>query len=238
MIEFLFSALLLGLAGSLHCVGMCGAIVTAFSMNSKNKSFTAQFVSSLMNNLGRISTYIILGVIAGVISSVSSSLGFLTGLRIIAALILIMVGVNLILNQKGFSWIESFGAKIWQHIKPMATAINPAKSNFHSYISGLLWGLIPCGLVYSAVTAATASGDITYSVLFMALFGFGTLLPLLAMGIGFSHLAYWMKKPWVKNSLAVLLIGFGSWSLYSLTQHSGHNMNESSEPNHQHHQHH
>ncbi|WP_144393658.1 sulfite exporter TauE/SafE family protein [Pleionea sediminis] len=236
MLESFLTGLLLGLGGSLHCVGMCGAIVTALSVTSKNQSFSRTSLITLCYNLGRISTYVILGVLAGFISSLADSFGFLTGLRILAAILLIITGLYLLNIWKGLLALEHVGGKVWTKVKPLTQKLNPSHSSLHAIITGMLWGLIPCGLVYSAIGVATAQGSISASILLMFAFGLGTLGPVLLMGIGFTSVAQWLKKTWLRYAFAIFMIAFGIWSLASIASHM--TMNHSKHATEQHHHHH
>ncbi len=235
MYELLVTGFLLGLGGSLHCVGMCGTIVTALSFGTRNQSFARTSVIALFNNLGRMSTYMLLGVLAGLISQSSEHLGALLYLRIAAAILMILVGLYLLQWWNGLLVIEKAGLGLWKKIQPIASKINPSRSVFHAWISGMIWGLIPCGLVYSALGIALAKGSVENSLGFMAAFGLGTLFPMLLMAVGFSSIAQWLKKPLFKWLVSFSMIGFGVWSLVMLAMHSGHGANHSGHNNHKNH---
>jgi hypothetical protein len=233
-IETLLTGLALGLAGSLHCVGMCGAIVTALSFSAQKQSFGQATITTLVYNTGRIMTYVMLGAIAGVIGSLGDTFGVFSVLRIVAALLLMMTGFYLTGWWQGLLLLERLGQNLWHRLKPLTQSLSPARSLLHAFASGMLWGMIPCGLVYSALGIATAQGEMVKSLAFMLAFGAGTFAPMVFMGIGFTRVAQWLKKPWIRYCLALSLILFGGWSLYSnVTQgnHSSH-MNH---PSHQEH---
>lgn len=239
MIETIVTGFILGLGGSLHCVGMCGTIVTAFSFATKEKSFLQTTLTTLHYNLGRVLTYCLLGVLAGFVSTLGDTLGFLNVLRTFAAILLIATGVYLLGWWNGILFLEKIGARVWQKIQPLSKKLNPSRSRLQATFSGMLWGLLPCGLVYSAIAIASAQGGISSGVLFMLAFGFGTLGPLMMMGIGFTRVSQWLRRPFVKITLASFMIAMGCWSIISINSHgNSHGKHEQHQDKHTMHQHH
>lgn len=221
-LETISTGFLLGLAGSLHCVGMCGAIVTSLSFSTQRQSFSRATLTTLFYNSGRIITYVVLGALVGVIGAMGDNLGFLSILRIIAALLLVMTGLYLTNWWKGLLLLERAGQTLWAKLKPLTSKLSPSSSPVHAVASGILWGFIPCGLVYSALGIATAQGGITQSMAFMLTFGAGTFAPMMMMGIGFTRVAQWFRQPWLRYLLAFGLIAFGSFTLFTAIAHMGH----------------
>ncbi len=239
MIETIITGFALGLGGSLHCVGMCGTIVTAFSFATKNKNFLQSTLTTLHYNLGRVLTYCLLGALAGFISTIGESLGFLIVLRALAATLLIATGIYLLGWWNGILLLEKVGAQAWRKIQPLTKKLNPSRSRFQATLSGMLWGLLPCGLVYSAIAIATAQGGVPKGILFMLAFGFGTLGPLMMMGIGFTRVSQWLRRKLVKITLGGFMIAMGCWSLYSINSHGNSHDHHEQDPDkqtmHQHH---
>ncbi len=236
--ETLITGFTLGLAGSLHCVGMCGAIVTALSFSAQKQRFSQATLTTLFYNTGRIVTYTLLGILAGVIGSLGDSFGVLSVLRVIAAILLIMTGLYLTEWWKGLLLLERAGQSLWQSLKPLTSKLSPSSSKLHAIMSGLLWGLIPCGLVYSALGIATAQGSISSSVGFMLAFGGGTFAPMVLMGVGFTRITQWLRKVWLKYLLALGLIAFGGWNLYNVVAHGVHSSDTEQSKQHNSHHHH
>lgn len=180
-------ALLMGMAGSLHCVGMCGPI--AMALPASQQQGLARFGGSLMYNAGRISTYAIFGGIFGFLGrgfawfAWQQRISVLLGVVILVFLLfpLLFPGKSLHpLISKAMYGVRSQLAK---HLaKPSVAA---------QYTTGLLNGLLPCGLVYMALTGAAITGDPLQGMIFMALFGLGTL-PAMAMTTFFGQ---WLKQP-------------------------------------------
>ncbi|MEE4245661.1 MAG: sulfite exporter TauE/SafE family protein [Kangiellaceae bacterium] len=224
MTELLFTGLLLGLAGSLHCVGMCGPIVTALSLSSRTSSFSKALLATVLYNLGRLNTYIIIGLVFGLVGEFGDSVSALKVLRLLAAILLIATGLYLTNIWRGVLVLEKLGQGLWRKVQPLTGKLNPSKSVFHSYLSGLLWGLLPCGLVYTAAAIASSYGTIANGALFMLAFGAGTFLPMVLMGIGFTSISQWLQQTWVRYSVAFSLIVLGSYSVYSLVAMSTHKL--------------
>lgn len=167
-------ALLLGLAGSLHCAGMCGPLLLSISMCKKDK--VKLYRQMFIHHSGRISAYAILGIIAGSMGQALISGGLQQKLSILAGILLIFI---LLIPHfvKGKNHFSTFLKKKW------AQLIN--KSGFtNSYLIGLVNGLLPCGLVYAALASSAATGSFFTGALFMVIFGLGTLPLLLLITFG------------------------------------------------------
>jgi hypothetical protein len=222
------SAMLVGLLGSLHCLGMCGGIAAALGMQHHD-GLPVRF---LAYHLGRISTYCLLGALLGLGSgSLQQSLPQLgPTLRLFAALMLIAMGLYVSQWWMGLTAIESIGGKLWQRIQPLAGKALQKQHATGMIFTGMLWGLLPCGLVYSTLTLALASADPLQAALIMLGFGLGTLpLLLIAQFAGFgarNTIMHTLKNKTPRLVAGLLLIGCGLWTGYALTQHSHHGMQE------------
>jgi sulfite exporter TauE/SafE len=178
------SLCLLGLASGVHCVGMCGGFVAAFSTRKVIAIQPAggRWRSLLAFNAGRITSYSAAGAIAGVIGGeFALLLDAQTALYVLANLMFIAIGLHLA-GASSLSFVEKLGAPIWRRLQPVAArALNGG-----AYAAGLLWGWIPCGLVYGALAAAAFAGTAAGGALAMAAYGLGTLPWLLAGGFAFT----------------------------------------------------
>ena len=142
------SALLLGLLGSAHCLGMCGGLVSALGLKQQQASKPGYL---LAYNLGRILSYTIAGLIVGLFGFwLSRQLGAAGFLRYFAAIMLILLGLYIGQWFNGLAPIEKIGGRLWQKIQPLATRYLPIRSNRAALVVGMIWGWLPCGLVYSA----------------------------------------------------------------------------------------
>lgn len=203
MIEYFISAIIVGFLGGAHCFGMCGPIVSTISITIP-KEQTIKF--NIAYNLGRIFSYITAGVIAGSLSMLLIKTGdgknILITLRVLSFLMMIAIGLYIsgLLNLLKF--IEKLGNKIWKHIEPTATKFFPFTTIKQAFIAGVLWGFIPCGLVYGVLALVLTSGSPSYGAIYMLGFGIGTLPALVSMGI-FSQ----KIKPWLQNKTIKLVAG-------------------------------
>jgi uncharacterized protein len=207
----LVGALVLGAAGSAHCIGMCGPIALAVPAGRGNH---ARLTSTLLLNGGRLLSYTLLGLAFG---SMGSGLR-LAGLQQAVSLI---AGAILLLSVLVPGAIERFGAQgrlaLWISRLRGALARNLARTAPEAiFLSGALNGLLPCGLVYAAAIASTALEPAWQSALFMLLFGIGTLPALFAVRLGGGMIgSAWRGRlrkasPFVVGAMGLLLLVRGS----------------------------
>ena len=174
------SLFLLGLASGVHCVGMCGGFVAAFARPVIPIKPVKSMQRLLAFNAGRITSYSVAGAIGG---AVGSLLGAQTALYVLANVMLIAIGLHLA-GVTSLSVIERVGAPLWRRLQPLAAKAVGGKS---SYVAGLAWGWIPCGLVYGALAAAALAGSAAGGATAMAAYGLGTLPWLMAGGFAFTR---------------------------------------------------
>lgn len=201
MAVYLFSALLLGLMSSLHCLGMCGPLVIGIL---PPKTDTLQKVRLLgLYHGGRLMVYGILGMLAGFIAgqlnlpNIQQTLSIVLGALLLLWVILHYFGLLKPIRLKGVNTVfqKSF-AKFWS-----------IQGNVRYLLMGGLNGLLPCGMVYIAMTAAATSASVTSSVAFMAVFGLGTL-PLLAAVSGIGTILKSRYKSFLVKSQPLFLLLF------------------------------
>jgi len=172
----IWTALILGLVGSLHCAGMCGPLALALPMVGSTR--TGFITGRLFYNFGRMITYCLLGVIFGLVGRTLVLAGIQRWVSITLGLILL------------FGLISSRKLALW---KPVTSLLFRLKSRMSGLLQqrslaslgilGMLNGLLPCGLVYVACAGATATGSLLTGVQYMALFGLGTLPMMLGIGL-------------------------------------------------------
>jgi len=215
----LFTAFLAGLLGGAHCVGMCGGIVAAMSMHA---AVHRRLPLHLSYNLGRIASYATAGFIAGWIGSLAflseRLLPLQTGLFILANLMLVLLGLYLVGISPAVLWLERAGGALWQRLQPRLGRLLPVRDARGALIAGALWGWLPCGLVYSVLVMALASGSGAEGALLLLAFGLGTLPNLLAMGWIAERLRALARNVWVKRGAGALVTGFGLWGLAQLAR--------------------
>ncbi len=218
MIEFsLLAALLAGLLGGVHCVGMCGGIVAAFSFRADGS--TPPFRLHLAYNLGRVFSYAIFGALAGTLGASLKLADFLpvqTLLYILAQAVMILLGLYLAGWSKWVLIFERAGGALWKRVKPLFQKLVPVKSMPQAVLAGMAWGWLPCGLVYSILVSALAAGSATSGAALMLAFGLGTLPNLLGMGLFARQIQPFMQQLWVRRGAGLTVAGFGVWGLMML----------------------
>lgn len=179
------TAFILGFAGSLHCIGMCGPIALALPMQSN--TISARVTSSLIYNAGRIFTYAIAGMLFGLIGQSIAFAGYQRWLSIsIGILILIFMILPKSVAEK--FRVTQFAYTFIFKIKSQFAALFKQKTYASLFSIGLLNGLLPCGLVYLAIAGAIATADVYQSAIFMMLFGLGTLPAMMSLNFAGNYI--------------------------------------------------
>nr|WP_286010293.1 sulfite exporter TauE/SafE family protein [Serpens gallinarum] len=221
------SALILGLLGGGHCLGMCGGLMGALTLAIPAEQRGRRVRLLLGYNLGRIFSYAAAGLLIGLAGwAVASSPAAMT-LRVVAALLLICMGLYLAGWWSGLTRIEALGRGLWRFIQPLTRRFMPVSSVPRALILGALWGWLPCGLVYSTLLWAASQGNALDSALLMFAFGLGTWPVLLATGLAAERLTALLRKRGVRIAGGLLVILFGLWTLPGphqawLMGHGGH----------------
>ena len=181
----LVAAFSMGIFGSPHCLGMCGGLVTAFGLSMQTLSPTKRRLLTATYHVGRLSSYGILGVVASLFGA-----GVLEQFLVGQAWPRILLGGGLVfaallmLGLPIMHKIERLGMGLWQRLAPVRTKLFPLDSLPKAYAAGLMWGLLPCGLVYGALVVAVSmgasGGHVGQGMLFMVVFGLGTIPILVA----------------------------------------------------------
>jgi sulfite exporter TauE/SafE len=220
------AAFLVGLLGGVHCVGMCGGIVGALCLGlddglnkTAQQNFKKTFPFLLLYNTGRISSYTLAGILMGSIGWLGSHLFTLYSiqqtLEIIAAAFMLALGLYIAGWWKGLAKIERWGGKvIWQRLEPIGRKFMPVRSYPHALFLGLVWGWLPCGLVYSVVIWTISTQSPLEGGLLMLCFGLGTLPNLLLMGVFASTLTQFIQQPWVRQVAGMLIMAFAGVMFY------------------------
>ncbi|MCW8934851.1 MAG: sulfite exporter TauE/SafE family protein [Gammaproteobacteria bacterium] len=222
MQEFTYiTAFTVGLMGGVHCVGMCGGIVGALSFASKedaNPRFLALFSLLLAYNFGRLLSYTLAGGLMGSLGwmlAVWTDIQFIQVLlQLIAAIFMLMMGLYISGWWLGLARLEKSASVVWQKIQPFAQKLLPVKTPVQAITLGLLWGWLPCGLVYSVLVWSVSAASFQQGALLMLSFGLGTLPNLLAMGFFANQLKQFVQKQAVRNLAGGLVILFAVWSFY------------------------
>ena len=188
--SLLLSAFLVGLLGAGHCTAMCGGFVSAFAMSGNGGA--RRPLHHLINyNLGRISSYALAGALAGMFGSVSLHLFEVETARLVSRLLvactLVAVGLYLLGIPQLLAPLERLGYRLWSRVSPRFTHLLQVRHAFDAFKLGLVWGWLPCGLVYSALLSALTTGDPLMGAQVMLFFGLGTLPALISLGLVAVH---------------------------------------------------
>jgi sulfite exporter TauE/SafE len=167
----ILGGLVLGLFTGFHCVGMCGPIALVLPLN--NKTWGTRVFSALLYNLGRTVTYALLGLLFGIIGAGFSMAGFQKWISIFMGIFMISTVVFPQINNALYRGTGN--SKFISAVKKELSKYFQQASYKPLFITGLLNGLLPCGMVYMALAGAIALGSVQASVLFMILFGLGTI---------------------------------------------------------------
>lgn len=199
--SILISALVLGLMGSFHCVGMCGPIVLALPLHGN--TIGQKIYGGVLYNLGRTVTYGAMGALFGLVGQGLHLVGFQQKVSVImgAAMILSVLFPQLFRNQyrldkSAIRWVGRLKKKIVEMFE--------IRSFQSLFFIGLLNGLLPCGLVYIAIAGAIATASVALGTAYMVIFGLGTLPILLLLGVAGNVLSQNVRQR--INSLIPILV--------------------------------
>lgn len=219
LLPLLGSALVLGLLGGGHCLGMCGGLMGALTLAIPPEQRGRRLRLLLAYNLGRIFSYACAGLLLGLAGWAVASSPAALALRVLAALLLIAMGLYLAGWWSGLTRIEVLGRGVWRHIQPLASRLLPVSSLPRALLLGALWGWSPCGLVYSTLLWAASQGHAGYSAALMLAFGVGTWPVLLATGLAAERVNTLLKRRSVRVAGGVLVMLFGIWTMPGPHQH-------------------
>lgn len=210
------SMLAMGLASGAHCALMCGGIVAAFDARAvipvRAAPQPGRWARRLAFNAGRITTYAAAGAAAGALGAAAYAAAALPAQRalaVAAGLALALTGLYLMGAERLLRPLEALGVPLWRWLRPIAARLACLPGASGAYAAGLVWGWLPCAMVYAALAAAAASGAPVRGALAMIAFGAGTLPFVLAAGWLASRLARW------RRAVGALVAGMGAYGLAS-----------------------
>lgn len=217
----LAGALLVGLLGGVHCVGMCGGIVGAlsFGLPEDVRARTARLLRfQLAYNLGRIASYVVVGAAVGGLGRLlAETLPVYYAQRVLlllAGVLMLLLGLYLGGWWFGLTYLERMGGGLWRRIEPAARRLLPVRSLGQALTLGAIWGWVPCGLVYSMLVWGVAAGSPWKGAGLMLAFGLGTLPNLLLMGLAAGNLARWVRRGEVRAVAGGMVMLFGLITLW------------------------
>jgi len=202
------AALATGLIGGFgHCIGMCGPIVTSFTLQGP-PSFFDRLLSQILYNAGRITTYMFIGALMGFTGSFVNVAGRIAGLQelvaILAGLFMIFMGLSICGLIGSTASLEGRSGMIYK----AGSYILMERSLWRYYPLGALFGFIPCGLSYSIFIASAGTGDMLSGMIISLLFGIGTLPSLLLVGTLASYISGRMRGILYKSAgVAIIITG-------------------------------
>jgi sulfite exporter TauE/SafE len=226
----LSAALIAGISGSAHCFAMCGGLAGALSMRTRSSAAKASAAmrEALLHQIGRMSGYASAGALFGWVGGALQSWLDLPRmaaiLRLAGGALIVLVAMRLLSGWNLLAWPERIGARLWRKLQPLTRLAANRQGASRSLLLGLLWGWLPCGLVYSMLVFATLSGDALRGAAIMLAFGAGTLPAMWTSSVFASQLTRVLQKHGARRLSGALLLVFGIWlgwaALPSLHQHS------------------
>jgi len=226
------AALIAGLAGSGHCLAMCGGIAGALAMRGSSEQGTASRLAlALAYNLARVTSYTLAGALAGLLGQALLRAVDLVplsiALRVLAGAIMVAAAGRLLFGWRLLDPLEAAGSGLWRRIMPTAGRGAQRKGLGGAIGLGLAWGCLPCGLTYSMLLLAATTASVTTGALVMAAFGLGTLPSMVSATVAFERAARAMaRRATLRNVAGALLLAFGAWTagnaLYHGLVHGGH----------------
>ena len=219
----IFGALFVtGMLGGVHCAGMCGGIVAALAGQGGRQRLSLHLAYSV----GRVACYAIAGALAGA----AGGLGLLLGgvlpvqfaLYVLANLLLIGLGLYLAGVPGVVGWMERGGARLWRHLQPLTRRLLPADTLPRAVGLGLVWGWLPCGMVYAVLATALLTGNALDGAAVMLAFGLGTVPNLVLAGLAVRRLQSATRARPVRIAVGTLVLGFGVFGLANAATLSEH----------------
>ncbi len=216
---------LVGLLGGVHCAGMCGGIVSALSVQMPTTRLAAAWPLHLAYNLGRIASYAIAGAIMGAIGSagllLENALPVQMTLYVAANIMMIALGLYLTGITQALAFTERAGQWLWRRVQPFTRRFLPVRGWRQALPLGLLWGWIPCGLVYSVLALTLLTGSATRGAATMLAFGLGTLPNLMLAGLLLVRFRQWVQTRALRLASGALVLAFGVFGLVNATTLGG-----------------
>ena len=207
----LAAAFLAGLLGSAHCLGMCAGLSGLFAVQAEVASLRTRLPLALTYNGGRIVGYALLGLAVGTLGggAIAALPALATPVRITGGLVIVLIGLRIAFAWRLLEPLERMGAVLWARFAPLARRLLPVTSVPRALGLGLLWGWLPCGLVYSVLLLATTTATPAEGALLMALFGCGTLPAMLTTGLGAARLGVLLRRRHARLGLGASLVILG-----------------------------
>lgn|SRR5690554_1975930 len=201
--------LLIGFFSGFHCIAMCGGLCAALCHKQNNRQV-------LITNLGRVTTYTFLGALfAGLVQGATLSIPVVAWgfwLRMLMGVMLVVTAVALFFRNHRLLTIQK-PLPGWSTVSLKLKQLQNKHNSAASYVKGLLWGFIPCGLLYGMLIIAATTGEALRGMQFMLFFGLGTLLPLLASQWAIRKMMARGSMAFWRRTAAIFVLVIGLWIL-------------------------
>ena len=216
---------LVGLLGGVHCAGMCGGVVSALSLQAPRDAAGPSWKVHLAYNLGRITSYATAGALMGALGSLglllNNALPVQLTLYVIANLMMVALGMYLIGVTGALAFTERAGQWLWRRVQPATRRFLPVRGPAQAFPLGMLWGWLPCGMVYSVLAMAMLTGSATRGAATMLAFGLGTLPNLMLAGLLMVRFRNIAQAPALRIGAGLVVLSFGAWGLFNAASLGG-----------------
>lgn len=219
MTSVLLAAGAMGLFGGWHCATMCGGVASVMCAASERPA-GGWSPSVVSYNVGRWMGYVLLGAVVGTLGSLLEIIPSLDVvrfvLRTIAVLAMLAVGLMLAGLPSMVGWFEAAGAPLWRAVSPLTRRLVPVRTVRQGLALGLLWGFMPCGLLYTALALAASTESTAGGAATMAVFGMATLPVMLTLGALADATRAALRRGWIRRSAGLAMLAMGAWSATAL----------------------
>lgn len=222
------TALLLGVFGSTHCIGMCGGISGALAFALRDQATARRRLLLLvLYSVGRIAGYAALGaVVAGFVSLAPAHWRATAWPRVVAGILMLLMGINLGGWANTLGWLERMGGGVWKRVSRHLQRVSAVSNPWQAVCAGVVWGWLPCGLVYSTLAWTATTGSAERGAVLMLGFGIGTAPAVIASGALAMRLQSLLRRRMVRALAGAVVIAFGIWTLIGVmpggVDHSAH----------------
>ena len=212
---------LIGLLGGVHCVGMCGGIVSALTLQVPGAEVRRgpAWAIHLAYNLGRIGSYSMAGALMGAFGSIGLLLNNWLPVQMVlyvgANLMMVALGLYLTGLTQTLAFTERAGQWLWRRVQPATRRFLPVRGIAQAFPLGMLWGWLPCGLVYSVLAMALLTGSAARGAATLLAFGLGTLPNLMLAGLVLVRFRRVIQGRALRLTSGLIVLGFGLWGLFN-----------------------
>lgn len=219
----LMAAFLAGLLNGVHCAAMCGGIIgAACGPRALSRSAVPRWRLALGYNAGRITTYVMGGALAGALGEAGLVLRGGAAVQQIAMMLAGMALLLFALMVSGYKPVErglaAAGGVLWRHVQPWSRRFLPADNTMRAFGLGVVWGWLPCAMVYAMLLTALATVSAVEGALVMLAFGLGTLPNVILIAMFLKRMRGMLASPMARLAAVAVLVGVGGFSLLQATR--------------------